>query len=67
MVKETHMIHTRPGVNEFELIQVMDQLKQQGITHATIQPGNDCVWVSHGLVNCYYIFREGRIVDVQVD
>lgn len=65
------MIEVRPGVNEFELIIVLDKLKEQRIEHATVRPGNDCVWVSWGSssvpMNAYYIFREGRLVDIQID
>jgi hypothetical protein len=65
------MIEVRSGVNEFELIVVLDQLKQQGKVWATVQPGNDCVWVSSGSSSCpineYYIFKAGRLVDVQID
>jgi len=54
-------------MNEFEMILVQDDLARQGIKDFTMRPGNGCVWVSYGRVNCYYIFRDGRIVDVQVD
>jgi hypothetical protein len=29
--------------------------------------GNDCIWVYYGNINLYYIFREGRIHDIQID
>jgi hypothetical protein len=29
--------------------------------------GNDCIWVYWGRMNLYYIFKEGRIHDIQVD
>ena len=65
------MIEVRPGVNEFELIVVLDKLKQQNIDYATVRPGNDCVWVSWGSaqvpMNAYYIFNQGRLVDIQID
>lgn len=61
------MIEVRPGVNELEAIVVMDQLAKKGIKHATLTPGNDCVWAYYGVINEYYIFREGRLVDVQID
>jgi hypothetical protein len=58
-------------INEFELIVVLDRLKEQGKEWATIQPGNRCIWVSSGSSSCplnqYFIFREGKLVDVQVD
>ena len=54
-------------MNEFEMIQVMDNLKEHGIQNYSMRPGNNCIWVSYNLVNCYYIFRGGKIVDVQYD
>jgi hypothetical protein len=29
--------------------------------------GNNCVWVSYGRVDAYYIFRDEKLVDVQID
>jgi len=54
-------------MNEFEVIQIQDDLSKRGITHYSMQPGRDCIWVSYGLVNCYYIFRDGQIADIQID
>jgi hypothetical protein len=54
-------------MNEFEVIMVQDDLTKKGIQNYTMRPGNDCIWVSYGLINCYYIFRAGQIADVQVD
>lgn len=59
------------GINEFELMIVLDKLKQQNVSYASIYRGNDCVWVASGSSSCplnqYFIFREGKLVDVQVD
>lgn len=54
-------------VNSLEALLVQKDLQDKGIEHYTMRPGNDCIWVSYGRVDCYYIFREGRIVDIQVD
>jgi hypothetical protein len=58
-------------INELELLVVQDHLQKRGTTYATIYKGNDCVWVASGSasrpINEYYIFREGRLVDVQID
>ena len=54
-------------MNEFEVMLVQADLDKKGIRDYTMRPGNDCIWVTYGLVDCYYIFREGRIVDIQVD
>jgi mannose-6-phosphate isomerase-like protein (cupin superfamily) len=61
------VIEVRPGVNELQAIVVMDLLEKKGIRHATLTPGNDCVWAYYGYINEYYIFREGRVVDIQID
>jgi hypothetical protein len=54
-------------VNSFDRLLVVNDLLKKGITDYTIQPGNNCVWVRYGLVNCYYIVREGRVAEVQFD
>jgi hypothetical protein len=54
-------------MNEFELMLVHEDMRQRGITNYSTQPGNDCIWVSYGLVNCYYIFSNGKIAEVQFD
>jgi hypothetical protein len=56
-----------PEVNPLELIAVAEDLDSRGISHATIYKGNECIWVSYGLVNAYYIFRGGKVVDIQID
>jgi hypothetical protein len=54
-------------MNEFEVMLVTEDLRKKGVTNYSMQPGNKCIWVSHGLVNCYYIFQDGKIADIQVD
>ena len=61
------MIEVRPGVNEFEAIVVMENLKKKGVTHAVLTPGNNCVWAYYGVINEYYIFSKGLLVDIQID
>lgn len=56
-----------PEMNSFEVLLVEADLQKKGIKHYEMRPGNDCIWVNYGLVNSYYIFREGKIVDIQVD
>jgi len=64
-------VHNADQINEFELIIVLDELKRKRCEYATVMPGNECVWVSSGSSNCpineYYIFKGGRLVDVQID
>lgn len=54
-------------LNSFEVIQVTDDLRKHGIENYEMRPGNNCIWVSYGLVDCYYIFRDGKIFDIQFD
>ena len=61
------MIEVRPGVNEFEAIVVMERLQKKGVTHAVLTPGNNCVWAYYGVINEYYIFSKGLLVDIQID
>ena len=65
----TKLMATRKNIemNEFEVILVRDDLAKKDIQNYEMRPGNDCIWVSYGLVDCYYIFRGGRIVDIQID
>lgn len=58
-------------INELQLMVVLDHLQKRGTKQANIYNGNDCIWVATGHSGCpineYFIFREGRLVDVQVD
>jgi len=54
-------------LNPFEVILVQADMEKLGIKNYDMRPGNDCIWVNYGLVNCYYIFRDGKIADVQID
>jgi mannose-6-phosphate isomerase-like protein (cupin superfamily) len=56
-----------PAVNEFEALIVIDDLRKKGVTHADMRPGNRCVWVSHSQLETYYIFRDGKLIDIQID
>lgn len=58
-----------PGImNEFEMIQVGDYMEQKHPdTLYTMLPGNECIWVYFGHLNLYFIFREGKIADIQID
>ena len=54
-------------LNSFEVMLVQADLQSKGIRHYDMRLGNDCIWVNYGLVDCYYIFRDGRIADIQFD
>ena len=56
-----------PALNPLEVILVEDDMSRRGIANYTMTQGNDCIWVYWGLFNLYYIFKEGRIHDIQVD
>ena len=59
------------GINELELLVVFDYLERRKTEYANIYKGHDCIWVASGSanypINQYFIFREGRLVDVQID
>jgi hypothetical protein len=59
--------YIHPGLNSFEVALIIEDLARQGIKDYSMTPGNNCVFVSFGLVSSYYIFHDGRIVDVQID
>jgi hypothetical protein len=54
-------------MNEFEVLVVSEDLRQRGITDYTLQPGNDCIWAYYGVINSYYIFRDGKLAEIQYD
>jgi hypothetical protein len=56
------------AMNEFEMFQVADWMEQtKPNVHYTMTPGNDCIWVYYGSMNLYFIFRAGKIADIQID
>jgi hypothetical protein len=61
------MISIDPTLNELEVIIVAEKLKEQGVEHYTLARGNNCIWAYYGRINEYYIFREGKLVDIQID
>ena len=52
---------------ESDLKIVEAKLAEEGKTVYTTYPANNCVGVSYGRVSAYYIVRDGRVVDVQID
>jgi hypothetical protein len=61
-------VHEGHMINEFELIQACDDFeKVYPVQKYNVYPGNECVWISTGVVNLYYIFQDGKISQVQVD
>lgn len=53
--------------NEVEVVKADLAARGIQVGNYTMRQGNNCIWVSHGLVDCYYIFNDGKLVDVQFD
>jgi hypothetical protein len=60
-------IRDQEHLNPLEVILVADDMARKGIKHYTMARGNDCIWVYYGQMNLYYIFRDGKLVDIQID
>ena len=61
------MLRIDPDLNPLEVILVEEDMARKGIINYTMNKANDCIWVYYGSMNLYYIFREGRIYDIQID
>jgi hypothetical protein len=61
------MIRIDPNLNELEVLVVAEHLKNKGVESYTLLPGNRCIWATYGLINEYYIFSKGLLVDIQID
>lgn len=62
------MVSIDHSLNELEVLVVTDDLeKRLGVTHYSLNQGNGCIWASYGRTNSYYIFKAGRLVDIQYD
>ena len=61
------MVTIHPELNPLEVLIVAERLKNKGVEHYTLTRGNDCIWAYYGVINEYYIFREGKLVDIQID
>jgi hypothetical protein len=56
-----------PTLNPLEVILVCEHYEERGVKHYTLARGNDCIWAWHGRINEYFIFRDGKLVDIQID
>jgi hypothetical protein len=54
-------------LNPLEVLIVADHYEKLGIKSYTMTKGNDCIWCYRGNINEYFIFRDGKLVDIQVD
>ncbi len=61
------MIHIDPTLNPLEVMVVAEQLEKSGIKDYTLARGHNCIWAYYGVINQYYIFRDGNLVDIQID
>jgi hypothetical protein len=61
------MIQINPKLNPLEVLVVTEHLKKHGVEHYILQPGNNCIWAYYGAINEYYIFKDGELVDIQID
>jgi hypothetical protein len=62
------MVSIDERINELELIVVADHLENTlGITNYSLTQGNGCVWAGYGVINSYYIFKEGKLAEIQYD
>ena len=64
-----HDITIAHTLNPLEVILVEEYMTRvfPKVTHYTMTHGNDCIWVYYSHMNLYFIFRNGKIVDVQID
>lgn len=61
------MITIDPTLNELEVMVVAEKLKEKGVEHYTLRPGNGCIWAYYGYISEYYIFSKGHLIDIQID
>ena len=55
------------ALNPFEVLVVTEELRKLGVENYTMQYISEGIWVSYGQVHSYYLFRDGKLVDVQFD
>ena len=56
-----------PTLNPLEVLLVCEHYEKRGVKHYTLARGNDCIWAYRGVINEYFIFRGGKLVDIQID
>ena len=61
------MISIDPKLNPLEVLVVSEHLKKHGVEHYILTQGNACIWAYYGAINAYYIFKDGKLVDIQID
>lgn len=61
------MISIDPTLNPLEVLLVAEHYEKRGVTSYRLIPGNDCIWAYYGAINEYFIFKGGKLVDIQID
>ena len=65
------MVRIDKELNSLEVMIVVDHYAQRNIQDYRLEKGNGCIWSWRGSSSCpineYFIFREGRLVDIQID
>lgn len=61
------MLRIHPDLNPLEVILVEEDMARKGVTGYTMTKGNNCIWVYYDHFNLYYIFKDGKIHDIQID
>ena len=61
------MVTIDPTLNPLEVMIIAEELQKRGVTYYDMRPGNDCVWVSYNRLETYWIFNNGKLVDIQID
>jgi hypothetical protein len=65
------MVRIDSRLNPLEVMLVAEHYELRGIEHYELLPGNGCIWASRGSssrpINEYFIFSQGKLVDVQID
>ena len=61
------MVNIDATLNPLEVLVVADHLEKKGVKSYTLTQGNECIWAYYGVINEYYIFSQGHLVDIQID
>ena len=54
-------------IEQYKVDLITANLAAQGVTNFELRNGNNCVWVSYNSIDCYYIFKDEKLVNIQVD
>ena len=54
-------------IEQYKVDLITADLAARGVTNFELRNGNNCVWVSYNSIDCYYIFKDEKLVNIQVD